>query len=101
MRRLALLLLSALCGGGGPAAPPPSNLDLVPVRLDGESFSRRLLASSLQGLVNRDRPRLFLLNGEPELKNRWWEEIGESTSERFWLAWYPGACVGGLFGGLQ
>ncbi len=88
MRRLALLLLTALCGCGSPATPPPSNLDLVPVRLDGESFSRRLLASSLQGLVNRDRPRLFLLNGEPELKNRWWEEIGESTSERFWLAWY-------------
>ncbi len=67
MWRLALLLLTALCGCGAPATPPPPTLDLVPVRLDGESFSRRLLASSLQGLVNRDRPRLYLLNGEPEL----------------------------------
>ena len=89
MRRVALSLLTVLCGcGGGPARAPSAPLELVPVRLDGESFSRRLLASSLQGLVNRDRPRLFLLNGEPEAKNRWWEEVGESSSERFWLAWY-------------
>ncbi len=86
MRCLALLLAAGLSACGG-SAPEPA-LRLAPVRLDGETFSRRLLASSLAGLVNRDRPRLFLLNGTPELRNRWWEAVGESSSEPFWLAWY-------------
>lgn len=43
--------------------PPPKNLDVIYV--GGESFSRKLTAASLQGLVNRRSPRVYLLFNEP------------------------------------
>lgn len=53
----------------------------------GESFARKLLATSLQGVVNRSRARLYLLDGDA-VDNRPWETADERRSAIFWLAEY-------------
>ena len=62
--------------------------DLTAVGLADESFERKVLAASLQGVVNRTSVRLYLQAGEPEELNRWWEAVGEEASQRFWLEHY-------------
>ena len=61
------------CGGKEGGAQQPFNIDVVDVR--GETLERLLLIASLQGIVNRDKPRLYLVyegNGmTPTPSERW------------------------------
>jgi len=69
---------------------PPLDKAFV-LDLDGESYSRKLLAVSLQGVVNRERARLFILGDSiyPDLKsNRYWECDKERDAAQFWLNVY-------------
>lgn len=61
--------------------------DLYVIDVAGESFSRKLLAASMQGQVNRRAARIYLLDGEPS-GVRPWETSGDRTAAEFWLKHY-------------
>ncbi|MBI3184066.1 MAG: hypothetical protein HYZ28_18185 [Myxococcales bacterium] len=81
-----------------PPAPPPSMDGLYLSRrpplggasvvdLAGETFERKVLASTLQGVVNGTEARIFVLDGEPT-GDRSWETTSEREANEFWLSWY-------------
>ena len=55
-------------GGGG-----PEKLELL--ELESLPGDERLLATAFQGLINRLHPRLYLLHGRQEEKERWLREF--------------------------
>jgi len=69
---------------------PPLDKAFV-LDLNGESYGRKLLAVSLQGVVNRKKARLFILgdsiNADLE-SNRPWECAEERNAAQFWLSVY-------------
>jgi hypothetical protein len=96
-RAIALLVGSfgaACLGRDGPPPvrdfferPVPAVGGLTVVGLAGEPFGRKVLAASLQGIVNGREVRLYLVDGRPG-QNRYWETTGEESSQRFWLEHY-------------
>lgn len=58
-----------------------------PVDLSGENLERKILAASLQGVVNREKVRLYLVGGGKD-ENRPWETDEEGASARFWIDLY-------------
>jgi len=56
---LCCWLMTCGCGSKEGRAQQPFNIDVVDVR--GEPLERLLLIASLQGIVNRDKPRLYLV----------------------------------------
>lgn len=65
--------------------PPAGQLYLVD--LSGESFERNLLATSLQGVVNKKSSRIYLVGGE-EGTNRPWEKTNSRETALFWVNYY-------------
>lgn len=65
--------------------PPLGEAHVMDV--SSEVFSRKVLAASLQGVVNRTKARLYLLDGQKG-SNRPWETEGEYAAGRFWLRTY-------------
>lgn len=65
--------------------PPVGEVYVVDIR--DEPFERKILAASLQGIVNKKRARIFLVDGTPG-KNRPWETTTERDSAFFWLELY-------------
>ncbi len=65
--------------------PPHGGIYVVDIA--GETFERKVLASTLQGVVNKKETRIYVLDGEVG-KVRPWEEEGERASTEFWLKYY-------------
>jgi hypothetical protein len=87
---LALVLAAACQARDGPdffSRPVPPMGPITALAIGGEPFARKVLAASLQGVVNRARVRLYLVDGQPG-DNRPWETEGEVASQRFWLERY-------------
>ena len=59
--------------------PPMGELSVV--RIDGETYGRKLLAATMQGMVNSRKVRMYLVDGDQNLS-------GEAESQRHWLAYY-------------
>ncbi len=60
------------------------------IDLTGEPYERKVLAASLQGVVNRHAARIYLIDNDTG-QNRPWEEDNEQASEMFWLNYYEKA----------
>ncbi|MBI3179601.1 MAG: hypothetical protein HYZ27_08055, partial [Deltaproteobacteria bacterium] len=67
--------------------PIPPLGELTVVALAGETYTRKVLAVSLQGMINQSRVRLYLVDGDIG-GWRWWEAQGEAQSQRYWLERY-------------
>ncbi|MBI2889848.1 MAG: hypothetical protein HYY13_03580 [Nitrospirae bacterium] len=65
--------------------PPLGRIQVVDV--SPEPIERKILAASLQGLINRSEVRLYLVGGTRD-ENRPWETDGEAESARFWIEHY-------------
>lgn len=65
--------------------PPYGNMYIVD--LSGEPFERNILASSLQGVVNKTSARIYLVGGD-EGTNRPWEKQNATETTRFWADYY-------------
>ena len=68
--------------------PPIGNLYVID--LTGETYENKVLAASLQGIVNRKSARIYLLDGDSSTNTsiRPWEDTTEQASELFWLNLY-------------
>lgn len=95
----ALPLAQALAAGSGPAEPLVrydlthlEKLDLSDIAQRRQMWDELHLVVSLQGLVNRDAPRLFL-RFAPKVDDFWWEQM---TGQGGWLAGRPVETVTGL-----
>ncbi len=85
------------CSGSGSASANPDRLYLsfrppldrrvYVIDLTGEPYEEKILAASLQGIVNRGAAKMYLIDGDTG-QNRPWEEDNEETSELFWLDYY-------------
>ncbi|MBI2061281.1 MAG: hypothetical protein HYT87_16200 [Nitrospirae bacterium] len=60
---------------------------IYPVTLADENLERNILASTLQGTINRDEVRLYLIGGGKE-GDRPWETDEDGMSARFWMNVY-------------
>jgi len=80
----ALVLLSCGIRSGAQFASPPQ---VYVLEIFGEPFSRKVLAASLQGIVNKKGPRIYIVDGEAG-ENRPWEKSMEHQSQLFWLDVY-------------
>ncbi len=67
---------------------PTTALTLTPVRLDGEPYARRLLAATLQGVVNQRGVRLYLLPGRDGPRGAGPSAGSEDATQRQWLDVY-------------
>lgn len=65
----------------------PPQVHAYVVDIAGEPFSRKVLATSLQGVVNKKGPRIYILDGEGG-GLRPWETQGTRFSQFFWLTLY-------------
>ncbi len=65
----------------------PPRGDIYVVDIAGETFERKVLATTLQGVVNKKEARIYILDGEVG-KVRPWEEEDERASTEFWLKYY-------------
>jgi len=52
-----------------------------------ESFENSILASSLQGIINKKEARIYIIGGDAGL-SRPWEKLNSMESENFWLSHY-------------
>ncbi len=68
--------------------PPPPLGEVYIVDISGESYGRSVLATTLQGVVNRHMARVYLLTGKTSTGNRDWEKEGERAAEEFWVQYY-------------
>lgn len=66
----------------------PPHGDIFVVDIAGESLERKILAATLQGVVNKKEARIYILDGGDAGKTRPWEKEGERTSSEFWLGYY-------------
>jgi len=91
MRPVAILFISLTlvhlsCGirsGSQFVSPPRAYV----MEIVGEPFSRKVLAASLQGIVNKKGGRIYIVDGEAG-ENRPWEKSMEHLSQLFWLDVY-------------
>lgn len=65
----------------------PALGEVFVVDLSGESYERKVLAASLQGVVNKKQARLYLLDKDKG-KNRPWETGQGKEAAAFWLDLY-------------
>lgn len=69
---------------------PPLAQHVYVIDITGEPYERKVLAASLQGIVNRTSARIYLIDSDTG-QNRPWEEDDEEASELFWLNYYEQA----------
>jgi putative glycoside hydrolase with GxGYxYP motif/GxGYxY motif-containing protein len=99
LRFACLTWLALACSGKKPSAPRLDDFDRLylsmrppvgavsVVDVTGETFGRKVLAASLQGVVNRTQARLYLLDGAPE-SSPTSEEFRTREAAAFWLEHY-------------
>jgi len=97
MALVACLLVACGSSENGSQPEPPDHFferplppvgEITAVTVGGEPFHRRVLATSLQGLVNRKQVRLYLVNGEYGPSE---QAQGEARSNLYWLELYAAA----------
>ncbi|MDR2687595.1 MAG: discoidin domain-containing protein, partial [Oscillospiraceae bacterium] len=62
--------------------PPAETLDAIDVA--GMPFAERLAVSCLQGIVNRARPRIFLVDRDSDTRDSWGDDLGLSYAFLPW-----------------